>query len=329
MAGFRKAKGEQAYIKMGTYGAAGSGKTFTALLIAEGLAKAANKRVAFVDTEHGADFYAQDIKERKVHPEAFDFDALYTRSITEILYNVKNLDLKTYGVIIIDSMTHVWEAAKNSYAGATTAAGTIPMHAWGKIKKPYKDLMNFLLECPAHVIINGRQGAEFAEDEATGELKRIGNKMKAEGETAYEPHILLHLESVRCGKDGLESYPVASVEKDRTGILAGQSFERPNFESVALPLLPILGSTQAAVDDEDAAAAKDAESLQVAESTKKAQSAEILEQFKARFKLAADLTEVEKIAKEITKELKTKLVKADLASLKEAYLEAGEKRKVA
>ena len=38
MAGFRKAKAEQAALKLGIYGPPGSGKTFTALLLAEGLA---------------------------------------------------------------------------------------------------------------------------------------------------------------------------------------------------------------------------------------------------------------------------------------------------
>ena len=51
MAGFRKAKAEQAALKVGLYGPPGSGKTFTALLLAEGLAKATKKRVAYVDTD--------------------------------------------------------------------------------------------------------------------------------------------------------------------------------------------------------------------------------------------------------------------------------------
>jgi len=46
---FRRAKGgEQAALKMGLYGLAGSGKTFTALLIAEGLAKLNGERIFIV-----------------------------------------------------------------------------------------------------------------------------------------------------------------------------------------------------------------------------------------------------------------------------------------
>ena len=183
MAGFRKAKAEQAALKMGIYGPPGSGKTFTSLLIAEGLAKLSGKGVALVDTEHGSDFYCQKVPTRAIHPEAFEFDALYTRSIMETVTAIKALDANQYGVVIIDSVTHLWQACIEAYGGRQTSAGTIPMHAWGKIKKPYKELMTTMLGSPLHVVICGRQGVEYATDEETDELKAIGVKMKAEGET--------------------------------------------------------------------------------------------------------------------------------------------------
>ena len=173
MAGFRKAKGEQAAIKMGVYGRPGSGKTFSSLLFAEGLAKVSGKRVAYVDTERGTDFYAQAVPTRKVHPDAFDFDAIYTRSLTDVRRDVMKLDFDTYGVIVLDSVTHLWEAAIAAYEGKQTRIGTIPMQAWGQIKKPYKELIAFLLSCPAHAIICGREGFEYGED-SQGELKEIG-----------------------------------------------------------------------------------------------------------------------------------------------------------
>lgn len=131
MAGFRKAKAEQAALKMGLYGAPGSGKTFTSLLIAEGLADLTKKRVAYVDTEHGTDFYCQAVADRGVHPEAFDFDAIYTRSLTETIEETKKLDPKEHGVVVVDSFTHLWEAAQAAYSGNVNRAGQIPFHAWG------------------------------------------------------------------------------------------------------------------------------------------------------------------------------------------------------
>ena len=54
-----------------------------------------------MDTERGTDFYAKDVPERKIHPEAFDFDALYTRSLADVSEAVKALDPATYSVVVI------------------------------------------------------------------------------------------------------------------------------------------------------------------------------------------------------------------------------------
>src|SRR4051812_42124946 len=110
---FKKATGGQSKLKVGLYGKQGSGKTLTALMIAEGLAKREGKRIAYVDTERGTDFYCRAIPERKAHPGAFDFDAIYTRSICQVLDEVESIDPATHGVLIIDSMTHIWEATVN------------------------------------------------------------------------------------------------------------------------------------------------------------------------------------------------------------------------
>lgn len=262
MAGFTKAKAEQAALKIGGYGPAGSGKTFTAMLVAEGLAKHAGKRVAVVDTEHGTDFYVKDVPARSVHPKAFDVDALYTRSLADVLSAVRSLTPATHSVVIIDSITHLWEAAVAAYRGPKNRAGQIPMHAWGAIKKPYKDLMHWLINSELHVIILGRQGNEWGEDTNTGEVVNTGFKMKAEGETAYEPHVLLRFECnrPRDGKKVLQHATAITsvfVEKDRSGVLAGRMIDWPNFDNIAAPLLGLLGGKQAQLQSDDDAAERD------------------------------------------------------------------------
>ncbi|HTH48300.1 MAG TPA: AAA family ATPase, partial [Candidatus Limnocylindria bacterium] len=237
----------------------GSGKTFTALLLAEGLARHAGTRTAVCDTELGTAFYGQDVPARATHPEAFAFDVLHTRSITDVLAAVRGLDPAAYGVLVVDSITHLWEACKNAYAGRLTRTGTIPLHAWGAIKKPYKELMTLLLSLPVHVLICGRQGIDYGEDAESGELTCLGYRMRAEGETAYEPDVLLRLEAQRAA--GQAAVPVAHVEKDRTGVLAGRSIAWPTFEAVALPLLGLLGPAQAAVPSDHAVGLHDAEAL--------------------------------------------------------------------
>lgn len=318
MAGFRKAKAEQAAIKMGLYGPSGSGKTFTSLLLAEGLAKITKKRIAFVDTERGTDFYCKEIPERKLHPAAFDFDALYTKSITEVLDAVKGINTNDYGVIVIDSITHIWEAARLAYNGKETSAGTIPFHAWAKIKKPYKELINLLLSSPMHVFFCGRQGNEFETDEESGELKKVGVKMKAEGETPYEPHILIRLEGIKDKQNN--AIITAFAEKDRTGILAGKTIIWPTFDNIIKPLLSALGDKQAVIADDDETGGKDAERLAEDEINRAIESENIKNTYIARLELCDSREMFTNLNKELTPEVKKKMTTSDMAELKEKWV---------
>jgi hypothetical protein len=139
MNAFKKPQAVKAALKLAFYGPAGSGKTFTSLIVADGLAQHSRKRIAYVDTEFGTIFYGQSVPQRRVHPGAFDFDVLYTRSITEVLTAVRELDPDTHGVLVIDSITHLWDSCKNAFTGRLTKAGTVPLHAWGGIKKACPD----------------------------------------------------------------------------------------------------------------------------------------------------------------------------------------------
>lgn len=319
MAGFRKAKAEQAALKMGIYGPPGSGKTFTSLLLAEGISKLSGKRVALVDTEHGSDFYCQKVPTRSVHPDAFDFDALYTRSITETLSAVRSINPEEHSVVIIDSVTHLWQACIEAYGGKQTSVGTIPMHAWGKIKRPYKELMTYLLSSPMHVIFCGRQGTEYATDEETDELKAVGVKMKAEGETPYEPHILIRMEAIKPKKTNELAMIVAYAEKDRTGVLAGRSFINPSFETLCKPLLGLLGATQAQFDTLDQAAVKDAEALADEEAHRIEHSSALLKEWSAQVNLAKSAAALKEIGKLITPQLKAQMTPQDVQALREVY----------
>jgi hypothetical protein len=319
MSGFRKAKAEQAALKIALYGPPGSGKTFTALLLAEGLAKRDGKRIAFVDTERGTDFYCKPVRERAVHPEEFDFDAIYTRSLMEVLKEVRSLDPAHHSVIVIDSITHLWEAARAAYAGKQTKIGTIPMQAWGAIKKPYKDLLGTLLSSPMHVFILGRQGTEYATDEETDELKSVGLKMKAEGETAYEPHILLRMEAVKPRKTQALATIVAYAEKDRTGILSGRSFANPTFDTICGPLLGLLGGTQAQMKSGDETASEDAEAIERGEREFAAGSERLLRQYTAKIDLAESMESLKMVGDELTPALKAKMLPHDLAAVRERY----------
>jgi hypothetical protein len=317
MAGFRKKKCEQAFLKFGIYGTAGSGKSFTTLLCAEKLAAKMGKRIAYIDTEHGTDLYAVDVPQREAHPKAFDFDCLDTRSLTEANRECKRLDFDKYGVIAVDSITQFWDAAIAAYEGKKTSIGSIPMHAWGSIKRPYKELINFLLNAPAHVFILGREGNEFRRDEESDELEVVGKRMKSEGETPYEPPYLLQMIPLK--KQNAPTIYRAYAEKDRSGVLAGQIIVNPCFENICLPLMGLLSGTQAQIPTADETAAQDAVAIAESEASRKAFSNQHREEFEARFKLAKDKKELDAVSKELTPAIKKAMTTHDVTALREAY----------
>lgn len=313
---FVKADPKQAFLKVGLYGPPGSGKTLTSLLLAEGLAARAKKRIAYVDTERGTDFYAMEVRERKVHPEAFDFDAMYTRSLAEVLAATKAIDATKYGVFIVDSISHIWDAAIEAYSGRKVGKNQdkIPMQAWAQIKKPYKELVRILLDAPLHVLILGRQKNIFEESDDDG-MKKVGVGMRAEGETEYEPHICVRMES----KKGEEAV-YACVEKDRTGILTGKVIPNPSFSTFA-SILPLLGTVQAQSTDPEETAAQDSELLDTGkrDADKAAKSDTLWQDFMGQIGRAASLAELGAVATAIKKS-KRHLLEDHENTLRQLYM---------
>src|SRR3984885_3922139 len=294
MTAFAKPTSLKAALKLAFYGPAGSGKTFTALLLAEGLARENGRRVAVLDTEQGSAFYSQAVSSRKAHPLAIDFDVLHTKSGTEALPALHALDPAEHGVVVVDSISHIWDACRNAYAGKLTKHGGIPLHAWATIKRPYREMMNLLLSLPVHVIFCGRQGIDYGEDEGTGELKQVGYRLRAEGETGYEPDVLVRLESHKATKKAAATI-LAHVEKDRTGVLAGTTIDWPNFDKLAKPLLGLLGTKHATVPTDDEVALRDSEALERREERRRGQSAERATGYAARIAEAGSMEELRRV----------------------------------
>lgn len=304
MAGkFQKAKSEQAFFKAGLYGKAGTGKTLTSLLWAEGLALREKKRIAYIDTERGTEFYAINIAERKVHPAAFDFDRLITRSIMETVEAIESIDPKEYGVVVIDSITHLWEAARAAYTGKLTSQGGIPINAWGGVKKPYKRLMSLFLDGNFHGIICGREGVVMEEDE-DGETKVTGTKMKSEGETPHEPHILGRM---RPDRDEAGGYIVkVFFEKDRSGILSGRTLEWPNYKTIEPVIAYLSGDNQGKLGTPEENAETDAAAMEREKEQQASERQSLHSQIKSAIQAAQNI-EALKTAWSLTKGKKAAL----------------------
>lgn len=284
--------------KASFFGPQGSGKTFTALLFAEALASRRRGRIAFVDTENGTQFYAMK-RPTITHPEPFDFDVLKTRSLAETIEALRKIDPKVHTCVVLDSMSHLWDSATEAWTAANPGR-EIALRDWGKIKRPYKDIMRWVVGTSCDVIICGRQKNVFEEDDA-GKLKNVGVAMRAEGETQYDPDFCFRMALE--GKRGEQTKPSMFVEKDRSGILAGKWIDAPDGKTLE-PLFPFLGVEAPSTEDPEERAAKDGELLQDdAEKgkIKEEKSSSILLDMQAKIIAASDLAGLAAVAGEIKK----------------------------
>ena len=93
--------------------------------------------------------------------------------------------------------------------------------------------------------------------------------------------------------------PTAHVEKDRTGVLAGQTIHWPSFDNIAKPLLGLLGTTQAALLTDDEVGVQDAEALARQEREHTQHSAALAEGFTARLGKAETVSELQRVGGEL------------------------------
>ena len=95
---FQKAERKKARLRLALCGPAGSGKTYSALLIAQGL----GGRIALIDTEHESGSLYADLCE-------FDTASLTPPYTPEKYKNaIQAAEQAGYSVLIIDSFSHAW-----------------------------------------------------------------------------------------------------------------------------------------------------------------------------------------------------------------------------
>ena len=93
------------------------------------------------------------------------------------------------------------------------------------------------------------------EQDEDGEMRVTGTKLKAEGETPHEPHVLGRMCPERDEKGG---YIIKMFfEKDRSGILTGKEFLWPTYETIAPVVNYLCGGNQGRIGTPEEAAEKD------------------------------------------------------------------------
>lgn len=235
----KKATNKQAFAKVGIYGQAGSGKTRTAAEIAIGLHKAigSKKPVAMFDTEPAASYIMPFFEAAGIEFLVAD----ESRALTDLMAFMDEAE-NNCDIAIIDSITHVWRDAQDSYLAKVNEKRrekrqkpiyALEFHHWKPIKAAWQSFTDRFLSSKFHCVVCGRAGSiyEYQKNEETGKMELItsGTKMATEKELGYEPSLLIEMIAAR--EEG-KIVNKALIMKDRTDTINGHEIDFPNYVSL-------------------------------------------------------------------------------------------------
>lgn len=169
---FKKAERSQIFARIALCGSTGTGKTYTALTIAEGLKE--DGKIAIIDTERSSSNRYADL---------FDFDicCLETYSPENYTKAIEAAKAGKYNVLIIDSLSHAWDGVEGLLerveAIAKRSKGGNTFAAWGDATPLHRRLVDAILSYPGHTIVTMRVKTEYIiEQNEKGKMtpKKVG-----------------------------------------------------------------------------------------------------------------------------------------------------------
>lgn len=204
---FVRAKRTKVPLKIALTGATGSGKTYSALLLAFGL----GSKVGVIDTENeSASLYE--------HLGEFDVNNIYAPfTVKKYIDGIREAEKLGYEVLVIDSGSHAWAANGGllQQKEAKDAAGGNSFTNWAAVTKQYEEFKSVILESRMHIIFCMRSKMEHVQekDERTGKtvIKKLGLAPIMRDGIEYEFTILFDIQSDN----------TAIATKDRTGLFHG------------------------------------------------------------------------------------------------------------
>jgi len=206
----QQAERKQAKIKLGLQGPAGSGKTYSALLIAYGMTKDWS-RIVVIDTEnHSADLYA--------HLGSFNVLALDKPFTPErYIEAIEICEQAGMQVFVIDSISHEWEGT----GGILDIHGAMMGNSftnWSRVTPRHNDFVQKILQSPCHIIATIRSKQDYVLSEKNGKMvpEKIGLKGVTREGLDYEFTLVFDIDIKH----------QASASKDRTNLF----MDKPQFQ---------------------------------------------------------------------------------------------------
>lgn len=201
----RKTERKQAKIKMALQGSAGSGKTYSSLLLAKGIVNGDYSKVAIIDTENGsADLYA--------HLGNYNVLSLLPPFTPEIYIEaIEVCENAGMEVIILDSISHCWDELLDFHSKLTGNSFT----NWNKVTPRQKAFVDKILQAKAHIIATMRTKQDYVLNQKDGKYipEKVGLKSVQRDGLDYEFTLVFDID--------IKHFAVAS--KDRTGLFMWKS----------------------------------------------------------------------------------------------------------
>ena len=191
----RKAQRQGARLLIQLSGVSGSGKTFTALQLAYGLAGNDANKIVLIDTENRrGSLYANAL------PQPFNIIDFYSPfSPDRYIAAIEAACNAGAEVIVIDSVTHEWE----SEGGCEWIANQSRFPDWKTAKKLHKRFMTYMLQCPAHIIActRAREKVDFSNPK---DPIKLGIQPIQEKNFSYEATVSLMMQNQGYSQDVLK-----------------------------------------------------------------------------------------------------------------------------
>lgn len=195
----QKAERRRVKMKCLLAGPAGAGKTFSALLLAYGLAGEWDK-IAVIDSENeSSHLYAHLGPYNVVSIKAPFTPEKYSKAIAHCVE--ENME-----VIIIDSTTHMWTCLLEIHSMMQGNSFT----NWGKITPRNDSFIQKMLQCPCHIVATTRTKQDYILGEKNGKTvpEKVGLKAIQREGLEYEFTVVFDVDINH----------VAKSSKDRTGL---------------------------------------------------------------------------------------------------------------
>ena len=167
---YRKAERRKAKLRLAITGPAGSGKTYSALLVAFGI----GGKIALLDTENGSGDLYSSLGEYDV----CSINAPFT--VQKYIDAIKDAEKSGYDILILDSISAEWAGSGgllNVHTQLTSNNRNNSFSAWGQITPKHNAFIDAIIASKLHIICTIRSKTEYAQiqnEKGKTEIKKIG-----------------------------------------------------------------------------------------------------------------------------------------------------------